>query len=48
MDGQEAVLQSPQVFPFLSWMNPFSPQEDPQEFLTFQVPLVSTPTNNTP
>jgi hypothetical protein len=34
--GYEAALQRPQVFPVASLMNPLSPHEVPQEFLTFQ------------
>jgi hypothetical protein len=45
--GYEATLQIPQVFPLASLMNPFSPQDVAQEFLTLQYWSV-TPTKRTP
>ena len=45
--GYDATLQTPQVFPLASLINPFSPQLAPQEFLMTQDPLL-VPTKVTP
>jgi hypothetical protein len=41
------MLQRPHVFPEASLMNPFSPQDGPQEFLTHHAPEL-IPTKVTP
>jgi len=47
LDGYEAALQIPQVFPFNSLMYPVSPHEVPHEFLILQYWSLA-PTNKTP
>jgi hypothetical protein len=46
LTGIDALLQIPQVLPLLILIYPFSPQEVPQEFFTFQLSALA-PTNNT-
>ena len=45
--GYEATLQTPQVFPVASLMNPVYPHDVPHEFLILQLPP-TIPTKRTP
>jgi hypothetical protein len=45
--GYEATLQTPQVFPVASLMNPLSPHDPPHEFLILHEPA-TVPTKRTP